>query len=253
MSAFLVSIATLLTRGWTRAYTAGLPSDDRRARLDEIESDLWESWHDLDVDNRRLALQIAVRLLTGMPHDLAWRFNRLTLGVPRLSAGALVATLASLALSGFVVSASGPTIPATQALKVEVVSRGWIDGGSVDGRLRMVPAAAFRLTNVSRTTVRAVQVNALFDGSGLDRNGFGGAWAGLDVGGGLRPGASIVTPLLRSQGGYVGVPEAARADPVRFRQVPIEEATVRLFARCGSDHWRRVAEVPIERTLLAPR
>ena len=173
--------------------------------------------------------------------------------MPRFSAGAATAVVASLVVSGYVASASGPVIPADRALKVEVLSRGWIDGGSVDGRLRMVPAAAFRLTNVSRTTLRAVQVNALFDGSGLDRNGFGGAWAGLDVGGGLRPGASIVTPLLRSQGGYVGVPEAARVDPVRFRQLPIEEATVRLFARCESDHWRRVAEVPIARTLLSPR
>jgi len=71
MSAFFVSIATLLTRGWTSVYTAGLPSGERRARLDEIESDLWESWHDLEVNNRRLALQIAVRLLTGVPHDVA--------------------------------------------------------------------------------------------------------------------------------------------------------------------------------------
>ena len=257
MSALLLAIATHAMRAWTRVYTIGLAPEDRDARLAEIDSDLWESWHDLDRRNARLALEIAIRLIAGVPHDLAWRFGRAALRTPSVPAGAAVATLASLVFSGFVASASGPVIPATEALRVEVVADGWIDGGTVDGRRRIVPAASFRITNIANRPLRALEVNVLFartatdrSGSVADRYGFGTAWARLDVGGGLRPGASVVTPLLTSLWGYVGVPNAARGDPERFGRLPIGGATVRLFVRCESDRWRRLADFAIGRALV---
>ena len=66
-----------LIRGWTRVYTWGAPQpvrDDRRA---EIESDLWESQHDRDAGDGFVSpWQLAVRLVLGIPADLAWRMEQ---------------------------------------------------------------------------------------------------------------------------------------------------------------------------------
>jgi hypothetical protein len=65
--------AVAAVRAWTNVYTWGLPVEYREARRDEIESDLWESVHDAASDRRTLALQIAARLVAGIPDDLGWR------------------------------------------------------------------------------------------------------------------------------------------------------------------------------------
>jgi hypothetical protein len=69
-------IATCLVRRWTNLYTWGLPPVQRTARQAEIESDLWELEHDPDAARHRsMAVQIVVRLLAGIPDDLAWRME----------------------------------------------------------------------------------------------------------------------------------------------------------------------------------
>ena len=65
--------AVAAVRGWTRLYTCGLADEYRAARREEIESDLWESVNDRAADRRTLPLQIAARLLIGIPDDLGWR------------------------------------------------------------------------------------------------------------------------------------------------------------------------------------
>lgn len=55
-------------RTWTHVYTLGLPAEASERRLDEIESDLWESRHDSTG-----ALAILGRLLRGIPDDVQWR------------------------------------------------------------------------------------------------------------------------------------------------------------------------------------
>jgi hypothetical protein len=65
--------AVAAVRAWTRAYTYGLPDEQRDARREEIDSDLWESVNDTTSDQRTLALRIAARLVVGMPDDLGWR------------------------------------------------------------------------------------------------------------------------------------------------------------------------------------
>ncbi len=55
------------------ALHVGLPSGQRDARREEIDSDLWESVNDTTSDCRTLALQIAARLGVGIPDDLGWR------------------------------------------------------------------------------------------------------------------------------------------------------------------------------------
>jgi hypothetical protein len=68
-----VRLAAAVVRAWTQVYTWGLARSARDARREEIESDLWESVHDPDVDRETLALQIWARLLAGVFDDVRWR------------------------------------------------------------------------------------------------------------------------------------------------------------------------------------
>ena len=73
MTDFAQRAAIAAMRAWTTLYTSGLPIEQRDARREEIDSDLWESVNDTATDRRTLALQIAVRLIAGIPDDLGWR------------------------------------------------------------------------------------------------------------------------------------------------------------------------------------
>jgi TonB family protein len=77
MSGWLFRVAEAAVRLWTRVYTSGLPPATAHARRAEVESDLWESAHDSDPDIRsHRFLQIAARLLIGIPDDLGWRLEQ---------------------------------------------------------------------------------------------------------------------------------------------------------------------------------
>jgi hypothetical protein len=69
------SIAVALV--WVRLYTWRMPRAAREARIAEIESDLWESARD-DSRAGALPIQIAARLLMGIPDDLRWRAEQVT-------------------------------------------------------------------------------------------------------------------------------------------------------------------------------
>jgi hypothetical protein len=68
--------AIALVRLWTRLYTWRMPPLLREARLEEIESDLWECQHDPADSDGRAAVQIFARLFIGMPSDLCWRIEQ---------------------------------------------------------------------------------------------------------------------------------------------------------------------------------
>jgi TonB family protein len=91
-------------RQWTRIYTFRLPAALRDARREQIESDLWESAHDRTTTEQALVLQLATRLVLGVPHDLAWRLEQLRVGKAALLRAAFagcaaVALLISVTLS----------------------------------------------------------------------------------------------------------------------------------------------------------
>ena len=70
--------ATAVARAWVRLYTIGLPGELRETRRTEIDSDLWE--HESDAcDNGTppviAAMEIGLRALMGVPHDLTWRLE----------------------------------------------------------------------------------------------------------------------------------------------------------------------------------
>ena len=71
-STWIVGAASLV-RSWTWLYTCGLPAAVRDARRAEIESDLWEFFHDpARVESAGSAAHLVVRLLRGVPDDLIW-------------------------------------------------------------------------------------------------------------------------------------------------------------------------------------
>ena len=74
MRGWLLALAVVLVRSWTRVYTRGMPLEVRRRRCAEIESDLWESLHDPEL-TRPTGIQILLRFARGMPADLTWRLE----------------------------------------------------------------------------------------------------------------------------------------------------------------------------------
>jgi hypothetical protein len=77
MSSVLMRLAISCVTGWTWLYTWRLPPACRESRRAEIESDLWECQRDT-AENLGLgsALHILLRLLIGIPDDLAWRVEQ---------------------------------------------------------------------------------------------------------------------------------------------------------------------------------
>jgi TonB family protein len=75
----VAAFAAACVRRWTRIYTWRLPPGVREARCQEIESDLWESAHDPDLDEAELATQMVMRLITGILDDVAWRMTQVSL------------------------------------------------------------------------------------------------------------------------------------------------------------------------------
>ena len=94
------ALASMLVLAWTRAYTWGMHADRRKARLAEVESDLWESQHDHAGDAARWSqsLQIAARLVAGVPADVLWRLEQSSQGVKPMGRriAAVIITVLSL-------------------------------------------------------------------------------------------------------------------------------------------------------------
>jgi hypothetical protein len=95
MNRVIVHLAAILVRGWTRAYTSGLPEPLGTERRLEIESDTWELEGDPD-GGRGLGVagQMLGRLLIGVPHDLLWRFEHAADDVAARRVAATVIVLA---------------------------------------------------------------------------------------------------------------------------------------------------------------
>lgn len=62
-------------RRWVRLYTRGLPADEGERRRLELESDLWEHFHDTAEPGTATAL--LGRFLRGIPADVWWRYRTL--------------------------------------------------------------------------------------------------------------------------------------------------------------------------------
>jgi len=111
---------------WTRLYTWGLPSDVRTVRREEIDSDLWESTHELTMTDGEIVLQMVTRLVFGMPDDLGWRLSQgaSTMLTPRRVVAATVVASALLAVMLWpdieIGAPSLPVVPAAPPLASSV-------------------------------------------------------------------------------------------------------------------------------------
>jgi len=89
-----LDVAAAVVTAWTRLYTARMAPGVRDGRRAEIASDLWEHAHAPSGTSSGPA--ILWRCVSGVPADIAWRFETAT--VPALQAagaGALARTLAA--------------------------------------------------------------------------------------------------------------------------------------------------------------
>lgn len=78
MPKLTLTFVTSLIRLWVTAYTVGLHSEDRRERIAEIESDIWE--YSSDATDKGAApvttsANMLLRLFLGIPMDLSWRLG----------------------------------------------------------------------------------------------------------------------------------------------------------------------------------
>jgi len=67
------SPAAGLVRAWVDLYTRGLPAELRAARCDEVADDLWCEQAEAATLGRSAGVDMALRLLFGMPADITWR------------------------------------------------------------------------------------------------------------------------------------------------------------------------------------
>lgn len=137
-----------------------------------------------------------------------------------------------------------PIDPTTVLEPVDVVT-GWFDAGIENGKNKLVPSISLKLRNKSDQPVRSVQINAVFrrvNEKEMWGEHFG--WAVERTP--LAPGASTTGIVLRSGLGYTG--EQPRLEMLQHSQ--FVDAKVEVFLKQGSRTWAKLAEYPIDRTLL---
>lgn len=143
---------------------------------------------------------------------------------------------------------SGPAVDLTKALEVQEVSTAWWDFGVVDGENKLVPMISFRVKNNSDQVLRVLQFNVLFRRVTEPDLDWGSGFIIDPAPGGLQPGATTELLTIRSNLGYKG----SEARDVMLKNSAFVDAKVDLYAKYSSQQWKRVAEIPVERTLMAP-
>ena len=130
-------------------------------------------------------------------------------------------------------------------LQVTDVTTGWYDAGIVGGKNKLVPAVSFRVKNVANSSIKYVQLNAVFRVVG-DQEELGSMFVKGIGGEGLAPGATSEPFVCRSALGYTG--EQPRHEMLQHRQ--FRDAKVEIFAKHGSGQWVKLGEYNVARQLL---
>jgi hypothetical protein len=156
MSRFLLSLAVTAVRRWTRLYTWGLLPSDADARRAEIASDLWESQRERDAGRGvALALQIWARLLAGMPDDVSWRVEHISLADHMLlRRGAAIGVAVALVATSLLL-ASTERSPAVRDGRYAECAPGFPPPESTpEFRLRIMNCAGARFADPSAASLR---------------------------------------------------------------------------------------------------
>ncbi|MCL4847399.1 MAG: hypothetical protein KJ066_12750 [Acidobacteria bacterium] len=158
---------------------------------------------------------------------------------PRLAAAVLVLAAPLYA------AACDDGLDVQQALEINDVVTGYFDEGIVAGRNKLVPSISFRVKNKAASTIRSVQINAVFRIVGDEEELSSAFVRGIDSEG-LAGGATTEPFVLRSHLGYTG--EQPRAQMLQHSE--FRDAQVELFAKHGSRQWASLGVFKIERQLL---
>ena len=153
-----------------------------------------------------------------------------------------------LVLALLTAGCSGPPVDLTKSLEVLDVSTSWWDFGVVDGENKLVPQISFRVKNNSDQVLRVLQLNVLFRRVTEPDVDWGSAFLMEPAPGGLQPGATSEMLTARSQLGYKGT----EARHIMLKNSAFVDVKVDLYAKYGSQQWKRIAEVPVSRELVTP-
>jgi hypothetical protein len=132
-----------------------------------------------------------------------------------------------------------------KSVRVQTVTSGWIDEGSVRGKKKLVPTISLALKNVSGRKLTMVQVNGLFRRVG-DEDEWGNGFV-TAVGSEGLPTDGVTAVTLTSSLGYTGTESGADM----LANSHFVDARVDLFVKYGSNGWTRLGEYRISRQLLA--
>jgi hypothetical protein len=147
-----------------------------------------------------------------------------------------------LAIAIATMTACGQPVDVTKAVKVDVVTSGWVTDGVVNGKNKIVPAVALTLKNVSGDTLSALQVNTVFR-LVTTNDEIGTAFRPVAGSGGTPAGAATEKMVLKSERGYTG------EDPFDdlLKNSKFVDAKVEVFVKAGAGQWTRMGEYPIAR------
>jgi hypothetical protein len=254
MNRWLLLLATATVRGWTWLYTYPWERSVQEARRAEIASDLWEYTHDdswQGSDGIR-GIHVLIRVWLGVPDDLLWGCEQLQthwLSARHLWRAIRLAAVC-LAASALVVSAHAPAVNLTQALRVNVVSTGWLTAGSRE-ETTLVPAVSFTLTNVADRPLGALQVNALFYFSDDPTHKAGIAFLYAVGRSGLASRATSPSLMLQPHSQHQPAVVHLAATGPTLQPSALSQSSVRLFVK-HEGIWTRLGDYPIERRPFHP-
>jgi hypothetical protein len=144
-------------------------------------------------------------------------------------------------------TACSPTVDLTRGLQLESIATGWYEVAPAGGQIKLVPAVAFKLKNVSDQTLRTVQVNAIFKRVTEDTE-WGSGFRTVAGSAGLSPATTTDRVVVASPLGYTG--SESRFEMLKNSH--FVDARVDIFAKYGASTWARIGEYQIARQLIEP-
>ena len=133
-------------------------------------------------------------------------------------------------------------VDVSKAVRVNVVTSGWIAAGTAGGTNKIVPSVTLTLNNASDVTLNALQVNAVFRLVSTSDE-LGSDFRPASPPGGLPHRLSTDKLTLKSSRGYTGT------DPFEdlLQNSHFVDAKVEVFVKAGAGQWTKLGEYPIAR------
>src|SRR5262245_43734524 len=146
-------------------------------------------------------------------------------------------------------SACTSAIDLKQALQVTDLTGGWLDGGIVDGKNKLVPTVSFRVRKNTDQQIRPISLNVHFRRFGPSIQGGEEEFEEVflqrvEFSQGNQPDVIRVQPKV----GYTGDPPQSRAEMLKHSQ--FVDMRVIIFAKQSSSQWVELTRYDIPRQLI---